>query len=155
MLSSTIVEYVEKTREDMPEHKSTEIIKVDGKEYAIVGKAQAILSEMASELGIPRSYSRFAVYRLAVDNDIDILSTPSANYYSVEGLRSLKEKIRPGRGNKSGRTHYTAEDRARAIRLYTEERKNCHEVAKLTGISYQSVNNWVTLAGLKRPGRNA
>lgn len=154
MLSSTIVEYVEKIREDMPEHKSTEIIKVDGKEYAIVGKAQAILSEMASEIGIPRSYSRFAVYRLAVDNDVEILSTPSANYYSVEGLRGLKDKIKPERGNKPGRAHYTAEDKKHAIQLY-QSKKSCREIARITGFSYQSVNNWVTSAGLKRPGRNA
>lgn len=155
MLSNTIVEYVMITGEDMPEHKSTEIIKQDGKEYAIVGRAQAILSEMADEVGTPRSYSRFAVYRLAVDNGVEILSTPSANYYSVEGLRGLKEKIRPERGNKSGRAHYTAGQKKEAIRLYIEEEKNCREVAKETGISYQSVNNWVTSAGLKREGRNA
>lgn len=138
----------------MPEHKKTEIIVQDGKEYAIVGKAQAILSEMAAEKGISRPYSRFAVYRLAVDNGVEILGTPSANYYSVDGLRGLKDKIKPERGNKSGRTHYTAEQKKRAIRLYAEG-KNCREVAKMTEASYQSVNNWVTSAGIKRSGRNA
>lgn len=137
----------------MPEHRSTEIITQDGKEYAIVGRAQAILSEMADELGVSRSYSRFAVYRLAVDNGVEILSTPSANYYSVEGLLSLKEKIQPERGNKSGRKHYTAEDKERALQLY-EETKNCREVAKGMGVSYQSVNNWVTSAGLKISRKN-
>jgi hypothetical protein len=154
MLSSTMVEYVTPIGEDMPEHRSTEIITQDGKEYAIVGRAQAILSGMADEVGIPRSYSRFAVYRLAVDNGVEILSTPSANYYSVDGLRGLKDKIRPGRGNKSGRAHYTAEQKARAIQIY-ESGKSCREVAEATEISYQSVNNWVTAAGLKRQGRNA
>lgn len=154
MLSSTMVEYVMTIRGDMPEHKSTEIITQDGKDYAIVKRAQAILSEMAEEKGIPRSYSRFAVYRLAVDNGIEILSTPSANYYSVAGLLSLKEKIKPERGNKSGRKHYTAEDKERALLLY-EKKKNCREVAKEMEVSYQSVNNWVTSAGLKRPGKNS
>lgn len=149
MLSSTMVEYVTLIRGDMPEHKSTEIIRQDGKEYAIVGKAQAILSQMATDAGAPRSYSRFAVYRLAIDNGVEILSTPSANYYSVDGLLSLRGKIKPERGNKSGRTHYTAEDKKRAIQLYQSGMK-CREVARETGFSYQSVNNWVTLAGLKK-----
>lgn len=152
MIYSTFVDYVMTPGEDMPEHRSTEIIKQDGKEYAIVGRAQAILSEMADEVGTPRSYSRFAVYRLAVDNGVEILSTPSANYYSVEGLRGLREKIRPERGNKSGRAHYTADDKERALRLY-QSGSSCRDVAKQTGFSYQSVNNWVTLAGIKR-GRN-
>jgi hypothetical protein len=134
----------------MPKGQRTEVadtIEINGKQYATVRKAQEILSQLASELGTPHDYSRFAVFRLAVDNGIDILTTPSANYYSVEGLRGLKEKLRPGigRGAKTGgsekRTNYGEDLKIQAFLLQEQGLSN-RQIAGRLGVSYQTINNW-------------
>lgn len=119
-----------------------DIITINGEEYATIQKAQQILTELASELGHPRNYSRFAAFRLAVDHQVDIISTPSANYYSIKGLRSLKDKIQPQRGTHQDIKHYSQETREKAIVLHQQGISN-RKIAQQLGVSYQTVNNWI------------
>jgi hypothetical protein len=144
VMLNTHVEYDTEENIVMPKGQRTEVadtITVDGKEYATVAKAQRILTELATELEKPREYSRFAVFRLAADHGIDIITTPSANYYSVEGLKSLKDKLHPERGSKSV-PRYTYEKKEQVFSLKKKGLSH-RQIAKQSGVSYQTVNNWL------------
>jgi hypothetical protein len=145
VMLSTHVEYDTEENIVMPKGQRTEVadtITVDGKEYATVSRAQKILTELATELEKPREYSRFAVFRLAIAHNIDIITTPSANYYSVEGLYGLKDKLHPERGARNKSKHYSDEVKQQALALYTEGLSN-RQIAKRLEVSYQTVNNWI------------
>lgn len=126
----------------MPKQKGidpvSDTIMIDGREYATASGAARILTEL---VGGQREYSRYTVYRMLTDYNVKVIRTPSANYYSVQGLRDLKDKLHPERGTHAGRKHYTAEDKERAMQLRSEGLSN-REVARRLNISFQTVNNW-------------
>lgn len=111
---------------------------VDGKEYITCEGAARVLTELA---GGDKEYSRFTVYRMLTDYHVDVIRTPSANYYSVQGLRELKDKLHPKVGKKKGSTHYTAEEKEQAMQLRSQGLSN-REIGRSLDISYQTINNW-------------
>lgn len=118
-------------------------ITVDGKEYTTCEGAARVLTELVEG---ERTYSRYTVYRMLTDYKVEVIRTPSANYYSVKGLQGLKDKLHPVVGPKKGSVHYTAEQKAEAMQLRSEGLSN-REVGHRLGISYQTINNWVRSQG--------
>lgn len=127
----------------MPKQKGVDpvwnTIIINGREYTTVQGAQRVLSELVNG---QREYSRWTVYRMLTDFNVETIRTPSANYYSVEGLRGLKDELHPERGTHKGTKHYSAEDKEQAMQLHGEGLSN-REIARRINVSYQTVNNWV------------
>src|SRR5882762_8561671 len=68
-----------------------EAIEINGKAATTVAGARKLLSQRAKdELGIERNYSRDAVYAMFVSGKIEGVRTPSANYYFLETLQSVR-----------------------------------------------------------------
>src|SRR5579859_7439758 len=76
------------------------------------------------------------------DQGFDAVRTPSANYYYVDDLMKLKDKLNPIRGTRKDRKHYTQEQKEQALDLHRQGLKN-REIARQLNISYQTINNWV------------
>jgi len=146
---------VPKQRRD--ETQVTDTIIVNGREAITVSGAQKILTQLAREIaeehkddpafenylkGEPREYSRYTVYRMLTAHHIDAIRTPSANYYYVDDLMKLKDKLNPIRGTRKDRKHYTPEQKEQALNLHRQGLKN-REIARELNISYQTINNWV------------
>lgn len=146
MLPCTYVEYGKQKGVSMPKQKGTDpvsdTILIEGREYTTVQGAARILTEL---VGGKRQYSRFTVYRMLTDHGVEVIRTPSANYYSTEGLRDLKDKLQPDRGTHQGTRHYSAEDKSQALQLHNEGLSN-REIARRLNVSYQTINNWMKKA---------
>lgn len=127
----------------MPKQKGVDLvsdtIKINDAEYTTVQGAQRILSELVEG---KRNYSRWTAYRMLTDHNVEVIRTPSANYYSVEGLRQLKDKLNPERGTHTGVKHYSDKQRQQALELHLQGLSN-REVARRIQVSYQTVNNWI------------
>lgn len=149
MLTDTYVEYDKERGTPMPKQKGSEpvsdTIMIGNREFTTVQGAQRVLTELVEG---KREYSRFTVYRMLTDYNVEVIRTPSANYYSVEGLRSLKDKLHPERGTHTNTRHYPAENKKQALQLHGEGLSN-REIARRLSVSYQTVNNWIKKAKLE------
>lgn len=166
MLNSTYVEYVrykelalkDEKQEYGPKQKESDlvqdIITINGREATTTRGAQEILTQLAAEIAEEhkgesafknykaREYSRFTVYRMLTDYHIETVRTPSANYYYVDELRALKDKLHPERGTHTDIKRYPKEKREEAIRLHQQQISN-RQIALTIGVSFQTVNNWI------------
>lgn len=146
MLINTYVEYDKERRSLVPKQKGSDpvsdTIMIGDQEFTTVQGAQRILTELVEG---KREYSRFTVYRMLTDYGVEVIRTPSANYYSVEGLRNLKDKLHPERGTHTNTRHYSIEDKKQALQLHGEGLSN-REIARRLKVSYQTINNWVKKA---------
>jgi DNA-binding transcriptional regulator YiaG len=130
----------------MPKQKGTDpvsdTVMIGDQEFTTVQGAQRILTEL---VGGKRNYSRFTVYRMLTNYKVEVIRTPSANYYSVEGLRNLKDKLHPERGTHTNTKHYSAEKKEQASQLHKEGLSN-REISRRLNVSYQTINNWTKKA---------
>jgi hypothetical protein len=119
-----------------------DIIVINGRAATTVRGAQKILTERAKALGSDREYSRDTVYRLLVDQKIEAIPTPSANYYFVEDLESVPITPKVGRRGKGKASVYTAEKKGEALHL-REQGLTHRQIAQQIGVPFQTVGNWI------------
>lgn len=158
VMLGTYVEYDSNQERTLTKQKNTDLVlntvTINGKEATTVSGAQKILTALAKEIAqehadeeeyknyTAREYSRFTVHRMLANNNIEAVRTTSANFYYIEDLYRLKDKLRPARGTRTGVTHYSPDKKREAIQLSQEGVSN-RQIALQIGVSYQTVNNWI------------
>jgi DNA invertase Pin-like site-specific DNA recombinase len=128
---------------------SIETIEINGKLATTVSGAIKLLNQRAKEeFGIERNYSRDAVYAMFAAGKIEGIRTPSANYYFLDTLNTVRldpyRRKKPVRQTpKVGKEGYPQAVKEEALKLYGEGILSKRAIARRLEISYQTVNNWI------------
>ncbi len=125
-----------------------ERIIINGREATTATPAALILSERARAAGYEKEYKRNTVYVLFRDGKIEGTRMPTAIYYYVDSLNTVR--IDPSRGGKPSQAGkksiekegYPPTVREEAFRLLATgmSREN---IAKKLGTSKQTIGNWI------------